>query len=167
MRAVASPQMRLAFMLALWTGQRQGDILRLTWAAYDGTHIRLTQQKTGRRVIVLVGAPLKALLDATLRRSPQIVTNDDGHPFTSSGFRASFRTAQMRAGITGLTSHDIRGSTVTRLAEIGCTELEIASVTGHSSSDVRSILDSAYLSRTKMLGDNAIRKLERRTKPPI
>jgi integrase len=165
--AVASPQMRLAFMLALWTGQRQGDILRLTWAAYDGIHIRLTQQKTGRRVIVLVGAPLKALLDATPRRSPQIVTNDDGHPFTSSGFRASFRTAQIRAGITGLTFHDIRGSTVTRLAEIGCTELEIASVTGHSSSDVRSILDSAYLSRTKMLGDNAIRKLERRTKPRI
>jgi hypothetical protein len=49
----------------------------------------------------------------------------------------------------------------------GGSSLEIASVTGHSSSDVRSILDSAYLSRTKMLGDNAIRKLERRTKPRI
>ena len=103
--------------------------------------------------------------DATPRRSPQIVTNDNGHPFTSSGFRASFRAAQMRAGITGLTFHDIRGSTVTRLAEIGCTEVEIASITGHSSSDVRSILDSPNLSRTKTLGDNAIRKLERRTKP--
>ena len=76
--AVASPQMRLA---AMWTGQRQGDILRLTWAAYDGTHIRLTQQKTGRRVIVMVGAPLKALLEATQRKSPQIVTNEDGRVY--------------------------------------------------------------------------------------
>ena len=33
--AVASPPMALAFMLALWTGQRQGDLLRLTWGAYD------------------------------------------------------------------------------------------------------------------------------------
>jgi len=164
--AVASPQMRLAFTLALWTGQRQGDILRLTWAAYDGAHIRLTQQKTGRRVIVLVGAPLKSLLDATRRKCPQIVTNEDGHPFTSSGFRASFRATQARAGIKDLTFHDIRGSTVTRLAELECTELEIAAITGHTSSDVRSILDSRYLSRTKRLGDNAIRKLERRTKNP-
>jgi hypothetical protein len=42
-------------------------------------------------------------------------------------------------------AYDIRGSTVTRLAELECTELEIAAITGHTSSDVRSILDSAYL----------------------
>jgi len=115
-------------------------------------------------VIVLVGAPLKVPLEGTERRSPQIVTNEDGRPFTSSGFRASFRATQARAGIKGLTFHDIRRSTVTRLAELECTELEIAAITGHTSSDVRSILDSTYLSRTKMLGDNAIRKLERRVK---
>jgi len=28
---VASPQMALALVLGLWTGQRQGDLLRLTW----------------------------------------------------------------------------------------------------------------------------------------
>ena len=59
---VASPQMRLAFMLALWTGQRQGDILTVTWAAYDGDAIRFRQSKTGARVTVEAGAPLKALL---------------------------------------------------------------------------------------------------------
>ena len=32
----ASPELALAMMLALWTGQRQGDLLRLTWSAYDG-----------------------------------------------------------------------------------------------------------------------------------
>jgi integrase len=39
--AVANPQMALAIKLALWTGQRQGDLLRLTWKAYDGHFIRL------------------------------------------------------------------------------------------------------------------------------
>jgi hypothetical protein len=47
----------------LWTGQRQGDLLRLPWSAYDGTHIRLRQSKTGRRVEIKAGAPLKAALD--------------------------------------------------------------------------------------------------------
>jgi integrase len=33
----ASPELALAMMLALWTGQRQGDLLRLPWSAYDGS----------------------------------------------------------------------------------------------------------------------------------
>jgi integrase len=39
--------MDLPLLLALWTGQRQGDLLRLPWSAYDGEHIRLRQSKTG------------------------------------------------------------------------------------------------------------------------
>ena len=42
-------------MLALWTGQRQGDLLRLPWSAYDGNHIRLRQSKTGRRIVMPAG----------------------------------------------------------------------------------------------------------------
>ena len=59
----APAHLHLPLLLALWTGQRQGDLLRLSWSAYDGTHIRLKQSKTGRRVVVRVGAPLKAALE--------------------------------------------------------------------------------------------------------
>ncbi len=62
--AKAPDHLHLALTLALWTGQRQGDLLRLTWSAYDGTHIRLKQRKTGARVIIPAGAPLRAALDA-------------------------------------------------------------------------------------------------------
>ena len=55
----------LAFMLALWTGQRQGDLLRLPWSAYNGRTIRLRQGKTKAHVVIPVGAPLKVMLDAT------------------------------------------------------------------------------------------------------
>src|SRR5262245_43414202 len=41
--------LHLPLLLALWTGQRQGDLLRLPWSAYDGAHIRLRQSKTGAR----------------------------------------------------------------------------------------------------------------------
>ena len=64
----ASPHLHLPLLLALWTGQRQGDLLRLPWSAYDGTHIRLRQSKTGVPIQVKVGAPLKVALDGRRER---------------------------------------------------------------------------------------------------
>ena len=158
----APAHLHLPLLLALWTGQRQGDLLRLPWSAYDGTYIRLRQSQDRRRVVIPVGAPLKAALDAASKRSTIILTNSDGKPWTSDGFRASWRKACAVAGVVGVTFNDLRGTAVTRLAIAGCTEPEIATITGHSLRDVRSILDSHYLARDPALGDSAIAKLERR-----
>jgi integrase len=156
----APVHLHLALLLALWTGQRQGDLLRLTWSAYDGTYIRLRQSKTGRRVEVRVGAPLKAALDAAPKRSPIILTNKAGRPWTEHGFRASWRLACITAGITELRFNDLRGTAVTRLALVGCSEAQIATITGHSLRDVGTILDAHYLHRDRALGEAAITKLE-------
>jgi integrase len=154
-------------MLAVWTGQRQGDLLRLSWKAYDGTHIRLKQSKAkkgkeGKRVVIPVSAILKAALDTTPKVAPLILTRADGRPWTRYSFGAAWPRACAKAGIKGLTFHDLRGTAVTRLALAGCTEAEIAAIAGHSLSDVRSILDANYLHRDPE--ENAIRKLEQRTK---
>jgi integrase len=162
----APTHLHLPLLLALWTGQRQGDLLRLPWSAYDGTHIRLRQSKSRKPVVILVGAPLKVALDSAVKRSPIILTNSDGKPWTSDGFRASWRKACAIAGVRGVTFHDLRGTAVTRLAVVGATEAEIANITGHSLRDVHAILDMHYLARDPALGDNAIRKLERGTKAP-
>ena len=162
----APAHLHLALLLALWTGQRQGDLLRLPWSSYDGTHIRLRQAKTGARVVIRVGAPLKAALDAVPRRSPIILTHSDGKPWTSDGFHTSWRRACKAAGIVGVTFHDLRGTAVTRLAIAGCTEAEIVAITGHSLRSARAILDAHYLSRDPALGEAAITKLERGTKAP-
>jgi len=111
-----------------------------------------------------VGAPLKAALDATAKRSTLILTNHMGQPWTSHGFQSSWLRASRRAGIAGLTFNDLRGTAVTRLAIAGCTEAEIATITGHSLRDVRSILDLHYLARDPALAESAIAKLETRTK---
>jgi integrase len=92
----APAYLHLPLLLALWTGQRQGDLLRLPWSAYDGTHIRLRQAKTGARVKVLVGAPLKAALDAATRRSTIILTSKSGRPTRHSGHAA--RAGRMQRG---------------------------------------------------------------------
>jgi integrase len=114
--------------------------------------------------VIPVGAPLKAALDAIQKGSTIILTNSEGKPWTSSGFRASWRKAARKAGIVGITFHDLRGTAVTRLAIEGCSEAEIATITGHSLRDVRSILDAHYLHRDTAMAESAISKLEKRTK---
>jgi hypothetical protein len=51
---------------------------------------------------------------------------------------------------------------VSRLAEAGCTEAEIASITGHALQEVGKMIDR-YLKRSEKLAEAAILKLETRT----
>jgi integrase len=96
----------------LWTGQRQGDLLALPWSAYAGTTIRLRQSKTGTAVAIKV----EELLDKTPRRSTLILPNQKGVPWTPDGFRTSWGKMVAKVGIEGLNFHDLRDSTLTRLA---------------------------------------------------
>jgi integrase len=77
-----------------------------------------------------------------------------------------FRKSRRAAGVAGVTYNDLRGTAVTRLALVGCTEAKIATLTGHSLQQVLSILDAHYLHRDPQLAINAIRKLETRTHSP-
>ena len=158
--AVAPKHIRLAFLLALWTGQRQGDLLRLTLTAFDGEKIRLRQSKTGARVVIPVGQPLMEALKGTERRAVTYSQRAAKQRGLKSGFRASWRTVCKAAKIEGLTFHDLRGTAVTRLALADCTTPEIATITGHSMRQVDGILDSHYLSRNSALAESAIRKRE-------
>jgi integrase len=167
--ASAQPYLQLALILALWTGQRQGDLLNLSWTQYDGKVIRLQQSKTKARVTIPVGKPLKLRLDAVNGRDGNILVNLDGDVWTADGFRSSWKKAFKKAGLSGITFNDTRGTAATRLALAGCTEAEIATITGHSLKDVRSILDAHYLHRDPRLAESAIMKLEEfelRTKIP-
>jgi integrase len=156
----APAHLHLPLLLALWTGQRQGDLLRLPWSAYDGETIRLRQSKTGARVIIPVAAPLKAALNTAKKHGPIILVSSDSRPWTPDGFRASWGKACKKACVVEVTFNDLRGTAVTRLALVGCTEAEIATITGHSLRDVRSILDAHYLHRDIKLARTAINKLE-------
>jgi integrase len=160
---VASEELRFALMLALWTGQRQGDLIRLAWSQYDGTHIRLKQAKTKARVVIPVGAPLKRALDARKPEKPEgpILRNTRGTPWTGDGFRASWGKAFERAklGDYDLHFHDLRGTAVTRLALSGCSVLQIASITGHAPADVEHILKAHYLGGQAELAEQAIEKM--------
>jgi integrase len=157
--AAAPATLQRALALALETGKRQGDLLVSPWSAYDGAWIRLRQSKAGRKVAIPVTQRLKIVLDAAPRTSPVILTSSTGRPWKPNAFRNAWADACRKAGTVGLTFHDLRGTAVTRLAEAGCTVQEVATITGHSLSDVASILDR-YSARTEKLAQSAIAKLE-------
>lgn len=163
--AVAEPEMQLALVLALHTGQRQGDLLRLAWSSYDGARITLRQgkarrgDKLGRVVRVRCTKALKVTLDMLERRSPLILTTKTGRSFKKRYFAELWEKTCAAAGITDLHFHDLRGTTVTMLFQAGCNLGEIVAITGHSLRRAQEILDK-YLARTSTMADSAIAKFE-------
>ena len=166
-RTAAPWRIELALLLGLETGQRIGDLLTATWTCWRSGRFQLAQSKGGRRVDIKCTARLIEALErqktehASMNTSSvTILTNTRGQPWTANGFRTEWRKVAQQTGIQGrLTFHDLRGTFVTRRAEEGSTELEIAAITGHSVKQVHDIIER-YLSRTRRLGDNAIERLE-------
>ena len=166
MRAHASPEIALALELGFWTAQRQGDLLGLPWSSYDGDVVKLTQSKTGAEVVVPAAGPLKAVLDATPRKSPIMLVNQDGVPWSPDGFRVMWAKTCRKAGVAnsrrgGVTFHDLRGTAATRMGRAGCSTIEIASITGHGleAGTSRAMLDR-YVSRDLSVARSAIAKFE-------
>lgn len=158
MRAVASPEIRLAFELALATGQRKSDLLALTWADYDGARIRRRQGKRKRQIDMPITRALKALLDAEPRPAATILSRN-GKPWGSVNFDHRWREAVVAAGRNGLHFHDLRGTACTVLAQAGATPSEIAAMLGWTVSTVARMLD-VYQAMTAALSDSAVAKLE-------
>jgi integrase len=173
---VAPVEMQRALILALHTGQREGDLLRLPWSGYDGARISLRQGKArrGGRLGPLVEIPctaaLRRMLDGMERVSPLMLTTKTGQSLKKRYFARLWGEAMGKAGLKSvllpgsdqpveLHFHDLRGTAVTLLSEAGCTPQQIATITGHSLRTVHRILER-YLARTRGLAEQAIFNFE-------
>lgn len=175
--AVGPTHLVRAMILAKWTGQRQADLLKLVWSAYDGEYIRLQQGKHGRgkigkRVKILVSEELRGTLKEILVEQktraehpdprkrkplpPTILTTENGLPW-KSGFKKSWRTAIRQAGISGVTFHDFRGTFITLAYRAGATIKEIAEASGHDEKECERVIRQNYLASG---ADEVIQKLE-------
>jgi integrase len=166
----------IAFMLALWTGQREGSLVKLRWSAYDGQYLTVVQEKNrnGRipKVVVIpVQREFKEFLDriemeagvAGLsqgeRHARHILQTAWGKPWANpASFSESFGRAVRDMHIEDRTFHDLRGTAVTRLFIAGCDVAEIATITGHSLKTVNEILDRHYFHRDIKLAERAMDK---------
>lgn len=160
-RQGASAHLRLPFEIAINTAQRQGDILAMSWKDYDGTHLFIRQSKGGKRVKVRVHRDLKAMLDAMPKDTIRILTNSRGRPWTKDGFKTSWGKECARLGISGVTFHDLRGTFITERKREGSTAEQIAGVTGHSISEINTVLERHYLADDQQASDAVILRMER------
>ena len=160
--ACGRPSIALALLLALNLGQREGDVLGLTWAQIQGSAIRIRQAKTGAVIEVPITTELAAELDGTPRQSPTIVVSETtGRPYGEHNFRHVFSEIRAEAGLPDdLLFMDLRRTAVVRLGEAGCEVHQIAAVTGHSLKTATSILE-IYLPRTAVMARQAVAKLEK------
>ena len=159
--AMSRPSVGLAVALAHNTGQREGDILRMAWAQFDGAVIRLRQRKTN----VLLDVPCTAQLLEVLATTPRsgtvmVISETTGRPYRRSWFADRFRALARAAGIPDdLQFRDLRRTSVVRLAEAGCSVPEIAAISGHSINRTAKILE-VYCPRNSTMARHAITRLE-------
>lgn len=126
---------RLALALLLYTAQRRSDIVRLgPQHVRDGT-ITLRPQKTLRTSAKTLELPLHPALAEVIAATPtghlSFLVTTPGAPFTAAGFGGWFRERCNEAGLPHCTAHGLRKAQCRRLAEAGCSEHQIAAVTGH------------------------------------
>lgn len=159
--AVASPELCWAIKLALLTGQRIGDLIRLKWRDIRNGVLFIIQAKTGSRVELPIGEALASLLSEIPQRAETILTGPKGNAWSdTSHLRQVWAKALVKAGLsTGKRFHDLRGTAITCMADSGCTESQIASVSGHSLEHVGKIL-KFYLARTAEQAAKAMAKID-------
>jgi len=132
--AALPEHLRRLVLLALFTGQRRGDLCRMAWTHYDGERIRVTQGKTGTPLVIPVHPTLKAAMDQWPRRATTILVNSRGRPWSPNRVTDGLRKALGRIGFEpGRNVHGLRKLAATNLAEAGCSAHEIAAITGHRS----------------------------------
>lgn len=129
--------LRRMVVLAVYTGQRRGDLCALTWAAFDGRALRLTQEKTGMAMRVPCHPDLLPELTAWRAEagSTHILVGRTGVPWNRINLSNTLARHLDGLGLRGpgrdLNLHGLRKLAAVRLAEAGCSATEIAAITGH------------------------------------
>jgi integrase len=157
---------RLALALMLYTAQRRTDVVELGppnigIGEKGEPRLRFTQSKTGSVMDIPMAEPLAEIIAATNMVGVKtfLVTNY-GRPFTPAGFGGWVRDRCDEAGLPQCSSHGLRKAFLRRMAEAGCSEDFIASISGHK--DMREIRTYvAAANRSRMATEGMARTLAR------
>lgn len=122
-------------VLALSTGARWGEIVKLSWQNVDLKNqvIRLEQTKNGeRRTLYLREEALRVVTELSHKKvlnARYVFPSQDGK--THADIRDGWELALKRAGITDFRFHDLRHTAASLLAMNGISPLLIAELLGH------------------------------------
>jgi integrase len=146
---------RLAYALLLYTGQRGGDVVRMSRRDIVDGYIHVVQEKTGADLQIPIHPVLMAVIKATPSKGFAILARANGKPIQRQTLTAMMAKAVAAAGLPDhCVPHGIRKSTMRRLAEGGATSKEIAAISGHQTlKEIERYTDAAD---QKKLGKSAM-----------
>ena len=131
---------RLAFLLAISTGQRKGAILdlrveRVDWAA---NHLNfhnpdLRGKRKGRATVLIPDAIIPVLKDACDRSVSGYVVEKNGRKVTAPMLHHKWTLVRARAGLDNLWWHDLRRTWATMAAKNRVDMVQISKQLGHAS----------------------------------
>ena len=101
--------------------------------------------------------PLKQVLDIQPKVGPTIFTNHTGKGWGVARLHKAMAQCREKSDADDLHWHDLRGTLVWMLARGGCSEIQIAAITGHS---VINSQVGGYLHMEKNLAIEAYSKLD-------
>lgn len=141
-KEIKAPHLADFIRLAINTGCRKNELLKLTWDRVDLAvgHLRLEGEntKTGKRRIVPLSVPARMALENRARfreqhcpASPWVFSHKDGNRLQD--VRNGFGSACERAGITNFRIHDLRHTCASWLVSAGVPLFEVKELLGHSS----------------------------------
>ncbi len=122
---LAPPWVRRILAVALETGFRPGDLIRLSWshieATPNGRRIKLRTNKRRQVASIPVTPGLAEILEGTPRDRVLILASARGRPLTEHRASEGVRQWRDKAGLrSDLRLQDARGTAATRLLRAGC-----------------------------------------------
>src|SRR6516165_2127278 len=146
---------RLALALLLYTAQRRSDVVKMGRQHIRDGWLHVKQEKTDKPLAIPVHPELRAVLDATPSEHLTFLVTATGKPYGPNHFSETFREWCDAAGLPKrCTAHGLRKAACRRLAEAGCSEKQIAAISGHASLDevarYTKAADKARLARDAM-----------------
>ena len=155
---------RRAYALALYTGQRKGDLVRMQTRQRVGRLISLTQSKTAEALVIAEHPELTRELDAMKPPGMMMLWKTGGGQISEGHFGAMMRAAIREAlgKDTDCVFHGLRNSASKMLADAGCTAHQIQAVTGHKT--LRMVQKYTAEADQKKNAKAAILKLKRKPK---
>jgi integrase len=126
---------RIVYELAIGTGQRLGDCVKMKWSDFDGETIRVAQEKTGTHIWVSCPKRLRHFLNGLPREGSYILARNLSHPLGKRAVQKAIEDVRREIGAMSgkdrLVPHGWRYTAAKELAEAGCSDSEIQAVTGH------------------------------------
>jgi integrase len=150
--------LKTVVLLALCTGQRAEDVVKMEWPAFQGAIVRVLQSKTGEPLMIGCHRDLrKHLASVKTAFSGRIARAASGRPYTANGFAKAVSDCGAKIpGWPGNRSpHGLRYAAAGRLEEAGVTPADASSVLGHRTYQMA----MKYLSQRKR-SEAANRKVE-------